>query len=133
MKKFLAIALALCMVFALCACGATTASAPAASTDTKTEAAAPAADKVYTLRLATQVAQPNPLANSAYRFADAVAEKCSRSLDKLKAEYISASEDAESTAAHLLSEAERISRRMTTLGAMLADSADAFSELDFRR
>jgi chromosome segregation ATPase len=65
--------------------------------------------------------------------ADAVAEKCSRSLDKLKAEYISASEDAESTAAHLLSEAERISRRMTTLGAMLADSADAFSELDFRR
>ena len=65
--------------------------------------------------------------------ADAVAEKCSRGLDKLKAEYISASEDAESTAAHLLSEAERISRRMTTLSAMLADSAEAFSELDFKR
>ena len=65
--------------------------------------------------------------------AEAVAEKCARGLDKLKAEYVSASEDAESTAAHLLSEAERISRRMTTLSAMLADSADAFSGLDFNK
>jgi chromosome segregation ATPase len=62
--------------------------------------------------------------------AAAVAEKCARGLDKLKSEYVSASEDAESTAAHLLSEAERISRRLTTLSAMLADSADAFSGLE---
>lgn len=65
--------------------------------------------------------------------ADAVADKCARGLEKLKAEYVSASEDAESTAAHLLSEAERISRRLTTLSAMLADSADAFSELDISK
>ena len=65
--------------------------------------------------------------------ADVVAEKCARGLEKLKAEYVSASEDAETTAAHLLSEAERISRRLTTLSAMLADSADAFSELDANR
>lgn len=81
MKKVLALLLALCMVFALVACGAAPAPAPAASTETKTEteakteAPAAAPDKVYTLRLATQVAQPNPLANSAYRFAEAVAEK----------------------------------------------------------
>ena len=62
--------------------------------------------------------------------AAAVSEKCARGLEKLKSEYVSASEDAESTAAHLLSEAERISRRLTTLSAMLADSADAFSGLE---
>lgn len=77
MKKALALVLALVMVLTLVACGA----APAASTETAAPAAAPAeaaaeapAAEVYTLRLATQVAQPNPLANSAYRFADAVKE-----------------------------------------------------------
>lgn len=82
MKKTIALLLSLVMVFALVACGATT-PAPAAG-ETKTDApAAPAApaetegedDTVYTLRLATQVAQPNPLANSAYRFAADVEEK----------------------------------------------------------
>lgn len=77
MKKALSIVLTLAMLFLLCACGAST-TTPPATTDpgTTTEAEpAPAADgTVYTLRLATQVAQPNPLANSAYRFAEKVAE-----------------------------------------------------------
>ncbi len=77
MKKVIALLLAVCMVFVLVACGASTA-APAATTTTTTtttSTASSSSDEVYTLRLATQVAQPNPLANSAYRFADAVAEK----------------------------------------------------------
>ncbi|MBQ3276174.1 MAG: TRAP transporter substrate-binding protein DctP [Oscillospiraceae bacterium] len=86
MKKVIALLIAVCMVFALAACGAQPAPAPApaasdakteapAASDAKTEAPAAAPDKVYTLRLATQVAQPNPLANSAYRFAEDVAAK----------------------------------------------------------
>ena len=61
MKKALALVLALAMVLVLVACGA--------------EPAPAKEDEVYTLRLATQVAQPNPLANSAYRFAEDVAAK----------------------------------------------------------
>lgn len=84
MKKALALLLALAMVLALCACGAaattttTTAAATAAPADTAATAAAgttTATEPTYTLRLATQVAQPNPLANSAYRFAEDVAAK----------------------------------------------------------
>lgn len=59
-----------------------------------------------------------------------VAEKCSEGLARLKSEYVSASQDAESTAAHLLSEVERISGRLTSLSSMLADSAEAFSDLE---
>ncbi len=61
-----------------------------------------------------------------------VAEKCSQGLAKLKSEYLSASEDAEATAAHLLSETERISGRLNSLSTMLSDNAEAFSELEVR-
>ena len=73
MKKALTLVLTLAMLFLLCACGgaATTPADPGTTTNTEP---APADGTVYTLRLATQVAQPNPLANSAYRFAEKVAE-----------------------------------------------------------
>lgn len=86
MKKALALVLALVMVFALVACGAKTeapapattepAAAPAAAEPAAAEepAAETAAEPEFTLRLATQVAQPNPLANSAYRYAETVEE-----------------------------------------------------------
>ena len=84
MKKAIALVLALVMVFALVACGAaaTPAAEPAApaaepaaaapAAEPAEEAAAPA--EVYTLRLATQVAAGNPLADSAYRYAETVNE-----------------------------------------------------------
>ena len=74
MKKAFALILALSMALALCACGASApaSSAGAASTSAAASGTSSSGKATYELRLGTQEAAGIPLADSAYRFADAL-------------------------------------------------------------
>lgn len=61
-----------------------------------------------------------------------VSAKCSELMNSLRGEYAAASEDAETTAAHIRSEAERISGRLNSLTAMLSEGEHALEELQAR-